>query len=60
MAFEKQTLNLKGDTPGSTTEMSVFRIGPPDAPDKIVLQAALHADGDSLVWSNSQLSQIVG
>ncbi|HWA18831.1 MAG TPA: succinylglutamate desuccinylase/aspartoacylase family protein [Devosia sp.] len=44
MAFEKQTLNLKGDTPGATTEMSVFRIGPPDAADKIVLQAALHAD----------------
>ncbi|MEQ1899661.1 MAG: succinylglutamate desuccinylase/aspartoacylase family protein [Devosia sp.] len=44
MSFEKKTLNLKGDTPGSTTEFTCYRIGPSEAPDKIYLQAALHAD----------------
>ena len=44
MAFEKQTLTLKADTPGSATEFTIYRIGPPASPDKVVLQAALHAD----------------
>lgn len=44
MAFQLQTLKLRGDTPGSSTELSFYRIGPADAPEKVYLQAALHAD----------------
>lgn len=44
MTFEKKTIALKGDIPGSTTELTFYRAGPADAPDKIYLQAALHAD----------------
>ncbi|MEZ5447922.1 MAG: succinylglutamate desuccinylase/aspartoacylase family protein [Thiolinea sp.] len=35
---------LHGDSPGKTTELSCFRLGPADAPIKVYLQAALHAD----------------
>lgn len=44
MAFERKVVMLKGDTPGSTTEFNYYRIGPADAPEKVHLQAALHAD----------------
>lgn len=44
MAFLRDTLRLPGDTPGTATELSYYRIGPPDADEKVYLQAALHAD----------------
>jgi predicted deacylase len=44
MSFEKITQQLFGDTPGCSTELNYFRIGPPDADKKVYLQAALHAD----------------
>lgn len=44
MAFERKTVMLRGDAPGSATEFTWYRIGPPDAPEKVHLQAALHAD----------------
>jgi len=44
MSFEKISKLLVGDTPGRTTELNYFRIGPEDAKKKVYLQAALHAD----------------
>ena len=44
MSFEKVTKTLVGDTPGHSTELNYFRIGPQDASRKVYLQAALHAD----------------
>ena len=44
MSFEKISRLLVGDTPGSSTELNYFRIGPQDADKKVYLQAALHAD----------------
>ena len=44
MSFEKISKLLTGDTPGRTTELNYFRIGPADADKKVYLQAALHAD----------------
>ena len=44
MSFEKIVKLLTGDTPGRTTELDYFRIGPADAGKKVYLQAALHAD----------------
>lgn len=44
MAFERKTVLLKGDTPGESTEFTYYVIGPRDAPEKVHLQAALHAD----------------
>jgi len=44
MTFQRDTRALAGDTPGTTTELSFYRIGPPEAPEKVYLQAALHAD----------------
>jgi predicted deacylase len=44
MSFEKISKTLLGDTPGRSTELNYFRIGPLDAPRKVYLQAALHAD----------------
>ena len=44
MAFERKTQIFKGDTPGTTTELTFYRVGPPNAPEKVYLQAALHAD----------------
>ena len=44
MSFEKISKALLGDTPGRSTELNYFRIGPPDAMRKVYLQAALHAD----------------
>ncbi len=35
---------LAGDSPGRTTELNYYRIGPEDAAKKVYLQAALHAD----------------
>jgi len=44
MSFDRISRQLVGDTPGRTTELNYFRIGAPDAPRKVYLQAALHAD----------------
>jgi hypothetical protein len=44
MSFEKLTRTLVGDTPGRSTELNYFRIGPDTATKKVYLQAALHAD----------------
>ena len=44
MSFEKVGKTLAGDTPGRSTELNYFRIGPQDADRKVYLQAALHAD----------------
>ena len=44
MSFEKISKILVGDTPGRSTELNYFRIGPEGAAKKAYLQAALHAD----------------
>jgi len=44
VSFEKVKKTLVGDTPGRSTELNYFRIGPQDAQRKVYLQAALHAD----------------
>ena len=44
MSLEKVSKTLVGDTPGRTTELNYFRVGPTDADKKVYLQAALHAD----------------
>ncbi|HZY49912.1 MAG TPA: succinylglutamate desuccinylase/aspartoacylase family protein, partial [Devosia sp.] len=44
MSFKLETLRLRGDTPGTIVELPFYRIGPADAPEKVYLQAALHAD----------------
>ena len=44
MSCEKIVKNLIGDSPGKSTELIYFRIGPPSAEKKVYLQAALHAD----------------
>ncbi len=35
---------LAGDSPGRSTELTYYRVGPDDAVKKVYLQAALHAD----------------
>jgi uncharacterized protein len=44
MSFDRVSKTLVGDTPGRSTELTYFRIGPQDATRKVYLQAALHAD----------------
>ena len=44
MSFDKISQLLTGDTPGRSTELTWFRIGPQNAAKKVYLQAALHAD----------------
>lgn len=44
MSFERKTVPLRGDTPGTTTEFTYYVVGPENAPEKVHLQAALHAD----------------
>ena len=44
MSYEKLVKTLVGDSPGKTTELIYFRIGPENAEKKVYLQAALHAD----------------
>lgn len=44
MSFEKVQISIVGDSPGRTTELNYFRIGPKAAKKKVYLQAALHAD----------------
>jgi len=44
MSFEKVSRILVGDTPGRSTELNYFRVGPEGATKKVYLHAALHAD----------------
>ena len=44
MSFEKIVKHLVGDSPGKSTDLIYFRIGPSSAERKVYLQAALHAD----------------
>src|SRR5690242_16080916 len=44
MSFERKSVRLLGDTPGQSTEFIWYSIGPDRAPEKVHLQAALHAD----------------
>ncbi len=44
MSFEKISRRLLGDTPGRSTELNYFRVGPEQAEKKVYLQAALHCD----------------
>ena len=44
MSFEKLSRHLVGDTPGRSTELNYFRIGPEAADKKVYLQAGLHCD----------------
>jgi predicted deacylase len=44
MSFEKISKILLGDSPGRSTELNYFRIGPAGAAKKVYLHAAMHAD----------------
>lgn len=44
MTFERIVRTIRGDSPGKTTELVFFKLGPKDAGRKVYLQAALHAD----------------
>lgn len=44
MSYEHIVRTVRGDAPGVQTELNYFRIGAPDAAQKVYLQAALHAD----------------
>jgi predicted deacylase len=44
MAFERKSIGLRDDAPGTITEFVWYAVGPSDAPEKVHLQAALHAD----------------
>ncbi len=44
MSYEKVSRVLVGDTPGRSTELNYFRVGPEKAAKKVYLHAALHAD----------------
>jgi hypothetical protein len=44
MPFELHRTTLRGDTPGHSTELYWYTAGPADAPTRVHLQAALHAD----------------
>jgi predicted deacylase len=44
MAFERKSVAFRGEASGTITELVWYSIGPADAPEKVHLQAALHAD----------------
>ena len=44
MTFQLHHTSLLGDTPGTTTKLYWYTVGPDDAETRIHLQAALHAD----------------
>jgi len=44
VSFETIRQLLHGDTPGRSTELNYFRMGPDGAEKKVYLQAAIHAD----------------
>jgi len=43
MGFERVVVRLEGDAPGQGTDLTYYRVGPAAAPEKVHLQAALHA-----------------
>lgn len=44
MPFDRTTLRIDADAPGTSTELTILRIGPADAKQKVYMQAALHAN----------------
>jgi predicted deacylase len=44
MTFQLHHTNLAGDTPGASTTLYWYTVGPDDAATRVHLQAALHAD----------------
>lgn len=44
MTLQRQIHPIETDAPGAMAELTIFRIGPADAAQKVYLQAALHAD----------------
>ncbi|WIJ26181.1 succinylglutamate desuccinylase/aspartoacylase family protein [Devosia sp. RR2S18] len=44
MTFQLHSKTLAGDAPGSSTDLFWYTAGPEDAPVKVHMQAALHAD----------------
>ena len=44
MTFTLHRTTLANDTPGASTELYHYTVGPDDAPTRVHLQAALHAD----------------
>ena len=58
MSFDLQVLKLRGDVPGTTVELPFYRIGPKDAPEKVYLQAALHAD--DAIWRGAHFHLVRG
>lgn len=44
MSFERKVVRLEGDAPGQGTDFTYYHVGPATAPEKVHLQAALHAD----------------
>jgi predicted deacylase len=44
MTFTQHHLDIAGDAPGQTTTLYWYTAGPEDAPTKVYMQAALHAD----------------
>ncbi|WP_127145352.1 succinylglutamate desuccinylase/aspartoacylase family protein [Pelagibacterium montanilacus] len=44
MPLERTTHAIPADAPGTSHELTLFRIGPADAAIKVFIQAALHAD----------------
>lgn len=44
MTFERIVRTIRGDSPGKTTELVFFRLGPKQSGRKVYMQAALHAD----------------
>lgn len=44
MTFQRINKTITGDSPGRSTQLNYFKIGPENADKKVFLQAALHAD----------------
>lgn len=44
MSFDRITRRIDADAPGTSTELTIFRIGPAEAKHKVYIQAALHAN----------------
>lgn len=44
MSFERIMHELSGDTPGRSTELNYYRVGPAEPIKKVYLQAGLHCD----------------
>lgn len=44
MSYQHNTHTLRGDSPGTSTQLHYFQVGPEAATKKVYMQAALHAD----------------